>query len=336
MDQASGGEDPNKPSKKKSSEDEGKNKKLRDRITSFRKTGTKKEKPLIQHPTDPLSTQTELPVPQPLFDDRSMNLSEKEIIDLFEKMMEDMNLNEERKAPLRGKDLSTKREMVVQYISATAKSLPSDHYDDSFTASVSVKIGLIYVTSREATLLQSINDPRSGTVKVDLFCTTVDGLCSSEECSGDCDADIVILVYSKVGSANYTVVRAINRSKIKQNKILIAADISYADISYIVESYLTQLCHVTSLKSLQISIERSTDTYGHIAADVLMSYLLTRERLSDSVEQFRPMSCNVDIIPKDSIDLVYGHEKAVYGQCLWFPEVITCFETRALAFLDIV
>uniref|UniRef100_A0A3Q1F1N3 Protein diaphanous homolog 2 n=1 Tax=Acanthochromis polyacanthus TaxID=80966 RepID=A0A3Q1F1N3_9TELE len=134
MDQASGGEDPNKPSKKKSSEDEGKNKKLnihiktladdmRDRITSFRKTGTKKEKPLIQHPTDPLSTQTELPVPQPLFDDRSMNLSEKEIIDLFEKMMEDMNLNEERKAPLRGKDLSTKREMVVQYISATAKSI---------------------------------------------------------------------------------------------------------------------------------------------------------------------------------------------------------------------
>lgn len=47
----------------------------------------KKEKLLIQHPTDPLSTQSELPVPQPLFDDRSMNLSEKEIIDLFEKMM---------------------------------------------------------------------------------------------------------------------------------------------------------------------------------------------------------------------------------------------------------
>ncbi|XP_041652946.1 protein diaphanous homolog 2 isoform X3 [Cheilinus undulatus] len=123
MDQASGGEDPNKPSKKKSNEDEGKNKKLRDRITSFRKQGMKKEKPLIQHPTDPLSTQAELPVPQPLFDDRSMNLSEKEIIDLFEKMMEDMNLNEDRKAPLRGKDLSTKREMVVQYISATAKSI---------------------------------------------------------------------------------------------------------------------------------------------------------------------------------------------------------------------
>ncbi|XP_052010681.1 protein diaphanous homolog 2 isoform X2 [Xyrauchen texanus] len=131
--QAAGGEDPNKPSKKKTSEDESKNKKLnihiktladdmRDRITSFRKQGTKKEKLLIQHPTDPIYTLTELPMPQPFFDERSMNLSEKEIIDLFEKMMEDMNLNEERKAPLRGKDLSTKREMVVQYISATAKS----------------------------------------------------------------------------------------------------------------------------------------------------------------------------------------------------------------------
>lgn len=52
----------------------------------------KKEKPLIQHPTDPLSTQSELPVPQPLFDDRSMNLSEKEIIDLFEKMMVSIKL----------------------------------------------------------------------------------------------------------------------------------------------------------------------------------------------------------------------------------------------------
>lgn len=52
----------------------------------------KKEKLLIQHPTDPLSTQSELPVPQPLFDDRSMNLSEKEIIDLFEKMMVSIKL----------------------------------------------------------------------------------------------------------------------------------------------------------------------------------------------------------------------------------------------------
>jgi diaphanous 2 len=59
----------------------------RDRLTSFRKAGLKKEKPLIQHSTDLQTTPTEMPLPQPLFDDRSLNLSEKEINDLFEKMM---------------------------------------------------------------------------------------------------------------------------------------------------------------------------------------------------------------------------------------------------------
>ncbi|KYO38182.1 hypothetical protein Y1Q_0007291 [Alligator mississippiensis] len=104
-------------------EEESKNKpKLRDRLTSLRKSAVKKEKPLIQHPIDSQASVSELPVAQPLIDERSMNLSEKEVMDLFEKMMEDMNLNEERKAPLRNKDLTTKREMVVQYISATAKS----------------------------------------------------------------------------------------------------------------------------------------------------------------------------------------------------------------------
>ncbi|XP_073445945.1 protein diaphanous homolog 2 isoform X4 [Dendrobates tinctorius] len=96
---------------------------MRDRLTSFRKSGVKKEKPLIQHLTDPQATIAEFPAPQQLFDERSLNLSEKEIMDLFEKMMEDMNLNEEKKAPLRQKDLGRKHEMVVQYISATAKSI---------------------------------------------------------------------------------------------------------------------------------------------------------------------------------------------------------------------
>uniref|UniRef100_A0A803V693 Diaphanous related formin 2 n=1 Tax=Ficedula albicollis TaxID=59894 RepID=A0A803V693_FICAL len=95
----------------------------RDRITSFRKSAVKKEKPLIQHPIDSQPSISEIPHAQALVDERCMNLSEKEVMDLFEKMMEDMNLNEERKAPLRDKDLSTKREMVVQYISATAKSI---------------------------------------------------------------------------------------------------------------------------------------------------------------------------------------------------------------------
>lgn len=104
-------------------EEETKNKpKLRDRITSFRKSTVKKEKPLIQHPIDSQVAMSEFPAAQPLYDERSLNLSEKEVLDLFEKMMEDMNLNEEKKAPLRNKDFTTKREMVVQYISATAKS----------------------------------------------------------------------------------------------------------------------------------------------------------------------------------------------------------------------
>ncbi|MBN3274093.1 DIAP2 protein, partial [Polyodon spathula] len=59
----------------------------RDRITSLRKSVPKREKLLIQHPTDPLTIANELPAPQSLFDERSMNLSEKEIFDLFEKMM---------------------------------------------------------------------------------------------------------------------------------------------------------------------------------------------------------------------------------------------------------
>ncbi|XP_061862285.1 protein diaphanous homolog 2 isoform X3 [Colius striatus] len=96
---------------------------VRDRITSFRRSAVKKEKPLIQHPIDTQPSISEIPLAQALADERCMNLSEKEVMDLFEKMMEDMNLNEDRKAPLREKDLTTKREMVVQYISATAKSI---------------------------------------------------------------------------------------------------------------------------------------------------------------------------------------------------------------------
>ncbi|OPJ89662.1 hypothetical protein AV530_003833 [Patagioenas fasciata monilis] len=125
---AGGGEEPlgsrklNPKRSVRAAEEESRNKpKLRDRITTFRKT-VKKEKPLIQHPIDSQPSISEIPLAQALVDERCMNLSEKEVMDLFEKMMEDMNLNEERKAPLRDKDLTTKREMVVQYISATAKS----------------------------------------------------------------------------------------------------------------------------------------------------------------------------------------------------------------------
>ncbi|XP_068106081.1 protein diaphanous homolog 2 isoform X2 [Hyperolius riggenbachi] len=94
---------------------------MRDRLTSFRKSGMKKEKekPLIQHFTDTQTTMVDFPAPQ---QPEEILLSEKEVLDLFEKMMEDMNLSEEKKAPLRQKELAKKHDMVVQYISATAKS----------------------------------------------------------------------------------------------------------------------------------------------------------------------------------------------------------------------
>ncbi|XP_019466492.1 protein diaphanous homolog 3 isoform X4 [Meleagris gallopavo] len=68
------------------------------------------------HSTDGSSTPTDVEdfVPKPL--------SEREIIALFEKMMEDMNLNEDKKMPLREKDFNTKKEMVMQYISTASKS----------------------------------------------------------------------------------------------------------------------------------------------------------------------------------------------------------------------
>ncbi|KAB0340198.1 hypothetical protein FD755_024782, partial [Muntiacus reevesi] len=59
----------------------------RDRITSFRKSTVKKEKLLIQHPLDSQVAMSEFPAAQPLYDERSLNLSEKEVLDLFEKMM---------------------------------------------------------------------------------------------------------------------------------------------------------------------------------------------------------------------------------------------------------
>ncbi|XP_031413696.1 protein diaphanous homolog 3 isoform X3 [Meleagris gallopavo] len=92
-----------------------------DRFASIRIPGSKKERPPLphmkqSHSTDGSSTPTDVEdfVPKPL--------SEREIIALFEKMMEDMNLNEDKKMPLREKDFNTKKEMVMQYISTASKS----------------------------------------------------------------------------------------------------------------------------------------------------------------------------------------------------------------------
>ncbi|XP_010727057.1 protein diaphanous homolog 3 isoform X2 [Meleagris gallopavo] len=100
---------------------DGRKPKFLDRFASIRIPGSKKERPPLphmkqSHSTDGSSTPTDVEdfVPKPL--------SEREIIALFEKMMEDMNLNEDKKMPLREKDFNTKKEMVMQYISTASKS----------------------------------------------------------------------------------------------------------------------------------------------------------------------------------------------------------------------
>ncbi|KAI5101804.1 protein diaphanous-like 2 isoform X5, partial [Silurus meridionalis] len=91
-----------------------------DRFSSIRIPGSKKDRTHLPSMTKQSSydwsTSSE-------FEDLSSRItSEKEILALFEKMMEDMNLNEDKRAPLREKDLSMKREMVLQYIVTAAKT----------------------------------------------------------------------------------------------------------------------------------------------------------------------------------------------------------------------
>ncbi|XP_070554558.1 protein diaphanous homolog 2-like [Ptychodera flava] len=49
----------------------------------------------------------------------TMSLTDQEVMAAFEKMLEDMNLTEEKSKPLRSMDMNTKREMVMQYIKRT-------------------------------------------------------------------------------------------------------------------------------------------------------------------------------------------------------------------------
>uniref|UniRef100_A0A8C0U7E7 Diaphanous related formin 3 n=1 Tax=Cyanistes caeruleus TaxID=156563 RepID=A0A8C0U7E7_CYACU len=92
-----------------------------DRFASIRIPRSKKERPPLPHMKQSHSTDWSS-TPMDLEDFAQKQLSEREIIALFEKMMEDMNLNEDKKMPLREKDFNTKKEMVMQYISTASKS----------------------------------------------------------------------------------------------------------------------------------------------------------------------------------------------------------------------
>uniref|UniRef100_A0A8C3NG21 Uncharacterized protein n=1 Tax=Geospiza parvula TaxID=87175 RepID=A0A8C3NG21_GEOPR len=92
-----------------------------DRFASIRIPRSKKERPPLPHMKQSHSSDWSS-TPMDLEDFATKPLSEREIIALFEKMMEDMNLNEDKKMPLREKDFNTKKEMVMQYISTASKS----------------------------------------------------------------------------------------------------------------------------------------------------------------------------------------------------------------------
>uniref|UniRef100_A0A8C6Z557 Diaphanous related formin 3 n=1 Tax=Nothoprocta perdicaria TaxID=30464 RepID=A0A8C6Z557_NOTPE len=94
-----------------------------DRFASIRIPGSKKERPPLPHMKHSYSTDWSSTSPTDAEDFVPKPLSEREITALFEKMMEDMNLNEDKKAPLREKDFNTKKEMVMQYISTASKSV---------------------------------------------------------------------------------------------------------------------------------------------------------------------------------------------------------------------
>ncbi|KAF7238672.1 hypothetical protein EYD10_14676 [Varanus komodoensis] len=94
-----------------------------DKFSSIRIPGSKKERPALHlHAKQTHPSTSECPASADAEDFFPMPLSDEEILVLFEKMMEDMNLNEDRKAPLREKDFGTKKEMVIQYVNTAPRA----------------------------------------------------------------------------------------------------------------------------------------------------------------------------------------------------------------------
>ncbi|XP_018414704.1 PREDICTED: protein diaphanous homolog 3-like [Nanorana parkeri] len=92
-----------------------------DRFSSIRIPGSRKDRPNLNNIKN-YNTSADWSTSSEHDDFPPKQLSDKEVLALFEKMMEDMNLNEDRKAPLREKDIATKKEMVTQYISTASQA----------------------------------------------------------------------------------------------------------------------------------------------------------------------------------------------------------------------
>ncbi|MEE6478668.1 hypothetical protein FKM82_011937 [Ascaphus truei] len=88
---------------------DGKSKKFLERFTSMR-IKKEKEKPHMSHRNS--ANYPDLANPAQTLHD----LPDENVLVLFEQMLVDMNLNEEKQQPLRSKDIGIKREMVSQYL----------------------------------------------------------------------------------------------------------------------------------------------------------------------------------------------------------------------------
>ncbi|XP_073477055.1 protein diaphanous homolog 1-like isoform X2 [Aquarana catesbeiana] len=103
-----------KDKKKMKSQDEGggggggeKSKKFLERFTSMR-IKKEKDKPYMAHRNSANYSDNPLQTLQ--------ELNDETVLELFEQMLYDMNLNAEKQQPLRAKDMMIKREMVSQYL----------------------------------------------------------------------------------------------------------------------------------------------------------------------------------------------------------------------------
>ncbi|XP_073899387.1 protein diaphanous homolog 3 isoform X3 [Castor canadensis] len=93
-----------------------------DKFASIRIPGSKKEKPPLSSLKAAFTSSDCSPASSEMMENIPKSLPDNQVLQLFEKMMEDMNLNEDKKAPLREKDFSIKKEMVIQYINTASKT----------------------------------------------------------------------------------------------------------------------------------------------------------------------------------------------------------------------
>uniref|UniRef100_A0A8C9TAY7 Diaphanous related formin 1 n=1 Tax=Scleropages formosus TaxID=113540 RepID=A0A8C9TAY7_SCLFO len=90
-----------------------------ERFTSMRMK-KEKDKPVPPGQRHSLATHYEVPAQATMLHDHT----DEYVLELFEQMLVDMNLNEEKQQPLREKDIAIKREMVSQYLH-TSKAVSS-------------------------------------------------------------------------------------------------------------------------------------------------------------------------------------------------------------------